>query len=190
MFSLKIIGMDKVAKGIVNLPKQMRFASAMALSRTAKDVRIGLLKHTRTLFTIRKNWLSSGRYSIRMQPAKRDDKPQYALVYSEAPWMIDHEKGGRRNLRRSKPIWLYARSGKRMTRINQRATFAFKTDKTPYPMEFGRIGKRIVPTVVYKTAVVIKADWGFEKTGLEIAHRIYLGHYDTAVKFALETAFR
>lgn len=71
---------------------EIPFATAMALTKTAKDVQSDMIEHTKQRYTIRKPWLEKGKYSIRTTPAKKNNLT--AKVWNDAPFMMLHEKGG------------------------------------------------------------------------------------------------
>jgi hypothetical protein len=140
MFSVsaQIVGLDKAPKTLSEIPKQVRYAAATAMTWTAKDAQKKLLPHTRERFTIRKPWLRvGGRFGIRIDPAKGSAETIEARVHNQAPRMEDHERGAVRALKGDgKWVRLYARSGKRMRTVSPRAAFAFEHDGT----RFGRVG--------------------------------------------------
>jgi hypothetical protein len=186
--SAQTVGIEKALKTLREIPKQVRYAAATALTWTAKDAHKKLLAHTRERFTIRKPWLrAGGRFGIRIDPAKGSAETIEARVYNQAPWMEDHERGAVRALKGGKWIWLYGRSGKRMRAVHPRATFAFEHEG----MRFGRIGGLLVPTHTFKTAVTIRPTWGFEATGQAEANRTIESNWERAwTQVALRFAAR
>ncbi len=75
-------------------------AFAKALTFTAEKVQQQLVPHTEEQFTIRKPWLSRGKYSIRKTPATPDNL--VASVWNDAPWLVGQEEGETRTPIRQK----------------------------------------------------------------------------------------
>lgn len=78
--------MDKILKNV-------RFGTAMGLTRTAKEGQEAVQGAVRSSFTFRNNWLApSNKFGIRIKPAKRDDLS--AEVKTQATWLKKQGKGG------------------------------------------------------------------------------------------------
>lgn len=74
--------------------KQIPFATARALTWTAKEAQKDIIAHTKEAFTIRKSWLERGKFSVRVAPATKDNL--VASIWNDAVWMMDHEEGALR----------------------------------------------------------------------------------------------
>ena len=72
--------------------KQLPFAIALALTKTAKDVQTAELKHLHSRFTIRNRWPERGPYAVKITPATK--KRMFSTVFTKADWMPLHETGG------------------------------------------------------------------------------------------------
>ena len=91
--SVTLHGLDAWVSKIRNLPKQLRYATAVSLTRSAEHAQESILSRTRDVFTIRKNWLTPGyKFGINRKMARVDDLS--AEVFTRAPWMLRHEEGG------------------------------------------------------------------------------------------------
>ena len=90
-----IQGLQTTRKYLSNLEKQIPFATALALTRTAKEVQREEIAHIRTAFTVRGSWLrEGGRFGVGITPASKENL--VAIVESRAPWLEDHEEGAMR----------------------------------------------------------------------------------------------
>jgi hypothetical protein len=92
--SVKIQGLEKLdAK-----PKQIRFALAQALTKTAKEGQTAVLNALGDTFTLRGNWAQpSNKFGIRIKSAKKDDLT--AEIKTAADWLKLHETGGEKTSR-------------------------------------------------------------------------------------------
>lgn len=97
-------GLETTTKYISNLEKQIPFATALALTRTAKEVQREEIAHIRTAFTVRGSWLrEGGRFGAGIVPALKENL--VAVVESRAPWLEAHEEGTtRRSARRGERV--------------------------------------------------------------------------------------
>lgn len=79
-------------RGILTLDRQLVYAAALALTRTAKDSQQASIEAITQTFTTRGTWyLPSGRFGIRINPATKDRLE--SAVKTLADWLIPHETG-------------------------------------------------------------------------------------------------
>ncbi|ABK45251.1 conserved hypothetical protein [Magnetococcus marinus MC-1] len=79
----------RVAQAADNLAKQVRYATALALTRTAQDAQAEVRRRLPERFTIRTGWVAKG---IRVKPAKKNDLQASVRVLD--PFMALQETGG------------------------------------------------------------------------------------------------
>jgi hypothetical protein len=76
----------------VSLDRQLTFAAARALTKTAQQSQTASITAIRQTFTTRGTWyLPSGRFGIRITPATKERLE--AAVKTAADWLIPHETG-------------------------------------------------------------------------------------------------
>lgn len=196
--TINVIGMDLWIGKIRNLPKQVRYATAVALTKSAETAQGTILFRTRDVFTIRKTWINPGyKYGINRKMARAGDLS--AEVYTRAPWMLRHEEGGlklpkgehlavpQEGVRRTKKDLIPA--GQKPKAL-KRSFIIWKTKSGP--MLFQRVGRgkasRIKPMYAFEKSVHIEARWEFVKTGIAAVKKVYGRIFAAALKDALETA--
>ena len=95
MISVGTSGAEKAHASVMrSLPKQIRYATAVALTRTAKDAQAEVRRQLPERFTIRTGWVAKG---IRIKSARKDDLESSVQVKDD--FMALQETGG---LRRSR----------------------------------------------------------------------------------------
>ena len=198
--NITLHGLEACAAKIRNLPKQLRYATAVALTRSVEQAQDAILFRTRDVFTIRKNWLTPGyKFGINRKAARKDDLT--AEVYTRAPWMLRHEEGGlkfpkgehlavpQEGIKRTKKDLIPA--GQRPKAL-KRSFVIWKTKSGP--MLFQRVGRgkksTIKPMYAFEKSVHIEARWQFVKTGIATVKKVYGKIFAAAIKDALETARR
>ncbi len=197
---INVLGLDLWIDKVRNLPKQLRYATAVALTRSAEHAKESILSRTRDVFMIRKNWLTPGyKFGINRKAATKDDLS--AEVYSRAPWMLRHEEGGiklpkkeylavpQEGVKRTKKDTIPA--GQRPKAL-RRSFIIWKT--TSGPMLFQRVGRGKASTIkamyAFEKSAHIEARWQFIKTGIATVKKVYAKIFAAALKDALETAKR
>jgi len=77
------------------IEKQLRYGTAVGLTRTAQDAQESVVKAIKGTFNVRSNWTAkSNAKGIRIQSAKKNDTPIKAQVRTNADWLELHETGG------------------------------------------------------------------------------------------------
>jgi hypothetical protein len=193
-------GLDAWVARIRNLPKQLRYATAVALTKSAEAAQASILARTNEVFTIRKNWLTPGyRFGINRKAARKDDL--YAEVYTRAPWMFLHEEGGIRLPRKEHlavPQVGVRRTKKDLIPASERPkalkrSFVIWNTKSG-PMLFKRVGRgkgsTIKPMYAFERSAKIEGRWQFVRTGIATVKQVYARIFASAIKNALETARR
>lgn len=78
---------------VKDLPKQLTYAVAVSLTRTAKEGQAASIRAIQGTFTTRNRWyLPSNRFGVRIKPATTDDLQ--SEVRTAAHWLRLHETGG------------------------------------------------------------------------------------------------
>lgn len=130
------------------MEKQIRFGTAVGLTRTAQDAQGAVVERLKDQFTLRNKWFEkSNRFGIKVRAAK--PAAMEAEVYTLADWLPIHEEGGDKrpqrrfvavptsNVRRTKKgIIRKALRPKNLVR-----SFLITTKKNNVPIIFQRRGK-------------------------------------------------
>jgi hypothetical protein len=78
---------------LTSLPRQINYAAAVSLTRTAKEGQSASLRAIRATFTTRNDWyLPSNRFGVKVKPATKDNLE--SEVSTLAYWLALHETGG------------------------------------------------------------------------------------------------
>jgi hypothetical protein len=193
-----IQGLEATKLHISNLEKQIPFAMALALTRTAKEVQREEIAHIRSAFTVRGSWLrEGGKFGVGITPASKQDL--VAVVESRAPWLEEHEEGANRtpagshfaipqaDIRRTK-TQVIARSHR--PKALKRA-FKIQTMKG-IPLLLQRIGrgKRSALRVMYQLTGKAKIEprLQFFETGRAVVERAWKQIFSEALDRAIRTA--
>lgn len=183
---------------LLTLDRQLTFAAAQALTRTAKEAQksaIATIQHT---FTTRSQWYMPGnRFGVRITSARKDNL--VASVHTDADWLALHEEGGVKERAGggdlAVPIVGGARSNPRAkirADLKPRAlgNRAFVINTANGPVLFYRKGARQKLTALYNLeprARIRKASVIFEPT--EKVVELFFGDiFERALQQALETA--
>lgn len=79
-------------RGVTTLDRQIVFAAARALTRTAKQGQEASIEAIKSTFTTRGAWyLPSSRFGVRVRPA--DKSRLESVVSTLADWLVPHETG-------------------------------------------------------------------------------------------------
>jgi hypothetical protein len=132
------------------LDKQVTFATALALTQTAKDAQGAVIGDIESTFTVRNNWdKPSNKFGIRITPATKDHLT--SVVRTDADWLNLHEEGGIKipeghfiaiptsNVRRTKKQ--IVQKGQRPKALFGKRDFLILTKKNRRPVLFQRFGR-------------------------------------------------
>lgn len=193
-----IRGLEATTKYISNLEKQIPFATALALTRMAKEIQREEIAHIRSAFNIRGSWLrEGGKFGVGIVPASKEKL--VAVVESRAPWLEAHEEGATRtpegahfaipqkDIRRTK-TQVIARS-QRPKALKR----AFKIEtKRGIPLLLQRVGraKRSILRVMYQLTGRAKIDprLQFFETGRVVVDKVWRRIFSEALDRAIRTA--
>jgi len=193
-----IQGLDATKKYIYGVAKQIPFATALALTRTAKEIQREEIAHIRNAFTVRGSWLrEGGKFGVGIVPASKENL--VAVVESRAPWLEAHEEGTTRtpegahfaipqkDIHRTK-TQVIARS-QRPKALKR----AFKVEsKRGVPLLLQRVGrgKSSILRVMYQLTGRAKIDprLRFFETGRAVVERVWRRIFSEALDHAIRTA--
>ena len=193
-----IQGLVPTKQYISTIAKQIPFATALALTRTAKEVQREEIAHIRTAFTARGSWLrEGGRFGVGITPASKENL--VAVVESRAPWLEAHEEGTNRtpegahfaipqkDIRRTKTQVI---SRSQRPKALQRA---FKVEtKRGVPLLLQRVGRgtRSILRVMYQLTgrATIAPRLRFVETGRAEVERVWRRIFSEALDRAIRTA--
>jgi hypothetical protein len=193
-----IDGLDATKQHFTNLTKQLPFATALALTRTAKEVQREEIAHIRNEFTVRGSWLrEGGRFGVGITPASKENL--VAVVETRAPWLEAHEEGTvrtpegahfaipQKDVRRTK-TQVIARS-QRPKALKR----AFKIEtKKGFPLLVQRVGrgKNSILRVMYQLTgrARIAPSLRFVETGRAVVEKVWRRIFSEALDRAIRTA--
>ena len=174
---------------------QVPFATALALTRLAKDSQREIRKRFPRRFIKRRSWIPKGVRIIKATP-----ETQTSFVYSKDRWMADQEFGGIRRarkklrgiptgVRRSKrSVVPTARRPAALLAQNRRRYFLEKVgDKVGL---YEKRGKRGMPRQLYLMVprVRVRPRWRFGKTVEAVVRHRYVSRMRGAWRYATRTA--
>lgn len=200
----------ELAKGLDDLTKrQLPFAIALALTRTAQDVRDRLQGGIPRYFTERSSWV---RRSIQMDMADRKDPDPSAVVGSLYPPMALHAEGGPKTGSEgvAVPVWARPKETDRTRPAKFPGRLAKKPDFFIAPFQrapfrvgrgaveegvglFQRVGKRgdkrhLKLWWTLRDSVQIKQDWPFEGDAVAVVEAELIDNFWAALEQARATA--
>ena len=199
MFSVKIDGLGETRKMLQTLAKQVNYASAVALTRTAKEVQGAEIGHIRSAFTVRGSWLrEGGKFSVGIIPASKDNLA--AVVENRAPWLEDHEEGKTRQPHGKHFAIPQAAVRRTKTDLIQRSqrpralkrSFVLTSKAKGIPMLFARVGrgKGSYLKFIYKLVprAKIAPDLRFVQTARDTVARVWKAIFEGELVKAIRTA--
>lgn len=181
------------------LAKQVPFAAALALTRTAQDAQKAVLTSLEKNFTLRGNWAQpSNKFGIRITPATKQNLT--AEVKTAADWLALHETGADKKPRGKMlaiPTGNVRRNNRQIIPRAQRPA-ALRTKRTVIlntksgPVLFQRQGrgknKKLVPLYVLNEAAKIKKRPTFYAPAWAAAREKLQENFREALNKALATA--
>lgn len=199
---LELHGNQEIDKFLTTFPrKELPFAVALALTRTAQAIQEAEMNNISDKFTVRGTWLrKGGRFGVGITPATKHNL--MAVVESRAPWLFQHEEGGERDprhLHRYSPTQNIRRTGKELIKKAERPG-AVRAEgkrgfiiKTRSGLELLMIRRRrgehgVEPLYRMILHARIKADMGFEETGRSTVARVWMKNLMAAAQQAVATA--
>jgi hypothetical protein len=94
-----IIKLIKAPPSADKLISNIRFGTAVGLTRTAKAAQAASVSAIQSAFTVRSNWYQqSNKFGIRITPATK--QKLQSSVHTLAYWLEPHERGGKKTSRR------------------------------------------------------------------------------------------
>lgn len=195
MFNVKVTNKADLRK----IAKNIRFGTAVGLTRTAQDGQDASISSIEKTFTTRTNWYKKGnKFGVKIQAAKRDNLT--AAVKTSAPWLPMHETGGTKrpknkflaipttNVRRTKRQ-LIAPSQKPLA-LKSKRTFIINTSKGKILFQRKGKGRRGLLTALYAfepKARIRKQSTFYEPVDRVVKRKIH-GNIAREIQKALLTA--
>lgn len=212
------LGIDAAIRKVTDLGKQARFATAVALNQTAKDVQTftvtGLLPSAFTLRAKGQPWQKpGGKFGFNIRPFANKDTLS-ATIGSQADWLKEQEEGGTKTASGHRlAIVAGARPGKtavlpaalkpRVLLRNAGDTFKTRTGKERTARKSGagfilptkkgdaiftREGKVLKLMYLLAASAVIKPRLHFENKGSDLAAARFPANFAAAFARAVATA--
>jgi hypothetical protein len=162
---------------IALLPRQLRFAAALALTRTAQDARAEIVAELPRRFTIRTGWIARG---IRIRPATKTRL--VATVLSLDDFMALQETGGTKTPRQGGRLGVPIAARPTPAAVTRPSMFpgalmrrgrSYVIDEGERVLMFRRVGKgrrsRSELMYVLRSSVDIEPRFGFRDTATRVA---------------------
>lgn len=193
-----IQGQVSTQKYLSNIEGQIPFATALALTKTAKEIQREEITHIRSSFSVRGSWLrEGGKFGVGITPASK--QALVAVVESRAPWLEAHEEGMTRTPAGSHFAIPQADIRRTKTQVIARShrpkalKRAFKVEtKKGIPLLLQRVGrgKRSVLRVMYQLTGKAKIEprLRFIETGRTVVDRVWKQIFSEALDRAIRTA--
>jgi len=181
------------------MAKQTIFATAVALTNTAKDAQADVLSTLDKTFTLRGKWFApSNKFGIKIKTARKDDLQ--SAVFTDADWLITHETGEDKlprgnslaiptdNVRRNKRDMIIKSNRPR----NVKNSFVLVSKKTGHKILFTRKGrgknKKLVALYNLTTKVHIRKQSTVIEPIQKTVEKMLFKNYEIALRRALATA--
>ena len=180
------------------LAKQVRFAAAVALTRTAKDAQEKVRRQLPERFTVRTGWVAKG---IRTRSARKNNLEAAVIVLDE--FMALQETGGMRTSRSGKALAVpvgarptprsITRPSKFPGRLLQKPRHfiaAFHNDPQTHAVwrRGGRKGRKLKLMYAFADQVRLKPRFGFLDAVKEVAKARFQENFNEAMQEALVSA--
>ena len=185
---------DRFKQAVHQIPKQARYAAAVALTRTAQDAQQEVRRQLPSRFIMRTGWVEKG---VRVKMARKSDLE--SVVWVKDQFMLAQEHGGtgessvpigarpspRSVTRRSKwPSRLLEKPKHFIGPIekgsNQMVLWRRRNKKKGYPLR--------LMYVFEQGGVTIKPRFAFRDTVEEVASRRFIDHFEEQFSKALASA--
>ena len=200
MFTIQI-NQASLDRALASMEKQVRFAAAQALTKTAQDAQEAVRRQLPDRFTIRSNWLSKG---IRIIPAT-PSRLESTVVVKDA-FMVQQETGGERTSPFGDALGIPVGARPTPTAATPPSKFPSALLLKPgffiAPIRRGsktmgvwkRTGKgrreRLTLMYVFSRRVQLRPRFGFRETVRRIALERLPRLFEEALRHAMETARR
>ena len=199
MISVETSGAERTHASVMrSLPKQIRYATAVALTRTAKDAQAEVRRQLPERFTIRTGWVAKG---IRIKPARKNDLESSVRVMDE--FMALQETGGLRRSRSGEAAAVPI--GARPTPLSVTRPSMFPGRLLEKPNHFiapmkddpqtsavwrrtGRKGRNRKLMYIFDKRVEVKPRFGFMGTVRAVVEARFSKNFSKAVRDALASA--
>jgi hypothetical protein len=152
-------------KGVITMPRQLKFAASKSLNDTGKFATDEVRRELDDELIIRGNWTKAKtRFGINIENAKFSDPLPQATVFTRADWLLEEEgyKGGVK----------VPESGEHLADPEDENTRGDIRRKFPVPQKAGRLLAGSLGRISPKTGKLIGATGAFKvrskKSGLEI----------------------
>ncbi len=173
--------------------KQIPFATARALTWTAKDVQKWLIKKIPSIFNVTKKWwLKQQPTGIRIKPAKKNDL--VSSVYTKAHFAHLQEEGGTKRPTKSKNLMIPTKKVPKSRRKSGGAAVilkgkkVFSTARGIYRRKGGKKSKSIELLYHKEKSANIKPRFNFKRTAHTIATRMFKRNFLKSLANALKTS--
>ena len=187
-----------VRQSLGGLEKQARFATAVALTRTAKDAQEEVRRQLPERFTIRTGWLAKG---IRVKSARKNDLEASVRVLDD--FMALQETGGDRRSRSGKSLAIPYGARPNPRSVTRPSKFPgqllekpnhfiapFHDDPQTHAVwrRGGRKGKKLKLMYVFADQVRLEPRFDFMETVREVVEARFQENFNDALREALAAA--
>ena len=189
---------DQLNNQVQQIPKQIRFTTAVALTRTAKDAQEKVRRQLPERFTVRTRWVAKG---IRVRSARKNNLEATVIVLDE--FMALQETGGMRTSRSGKALAVPV--GARPTPRSVTRPSKFPGRLMEKPRHFiapfhddpqthavwrrgGRKGRKLKLMYAFADQVRLKPRFGFLDAVKEVAEARFQENFNEAMQEALASA--
>jgi hypothetical protein len=209
MFKIIETGLKEVVRALERAEKEIQFATAKALTKSAQDVQAAVIDKLPEQFTLRTGWYKPNTpYGFKIRMATKQDLE--AVVYTKAPWMLLHEEGGTKRSAQGKRLAIpfnYRQGsvpgvafGVRRTKRdlvansqkprNLKKAFVMQGQHGDLLATYTGRGKNRVLQILYalEQQAKIKKRLGFEETARKVLREAWRKNFDDALDYALRTS--
>ncbi|ABK43758.1 hypothetical protein Mmc1_1247 [Magnetococcus marinus MC-1] len=188
----------QIAQAADNLAKQVRYATAVALTRTAQDAQAEVRRRLPERFTIRTGWVAKG---IRIKPAKKSDLQASVRVLD--PFMAMQETGGSKRSQTGDALGVPVGARPNPKSVTRPGKFPGALLKKPNhfiaplhddPSTYavwrrsGRKGRKLKMMYLFADRVEIKPRFGFMDTVKAVVEARFQENFGRAMEEAFSTS--